>query len=290
VTIRYNTISNLVGGGWAHAVGLEGDTPGVVVFGNSISQLFAPPIDLVAVWFEDNPSFGTGQVHENNFDVTSLAYGIAVHPALTLAYPNSIVNGECNWWDDPNGPGPIAPGPSLGAKVTASVDYTPWLIAPAPGGACLGGVPSTPGKATGGGQIESDPIFSLLGDLLSLPALIPSLSNPNGQATFGFVVKCCAASGNLEYNDHAAEVRIKATSITALKITAPGKSCSGTSGSKHATFGGMADVIRPTITTNEPFTVDVDDCGEPGTTDTFGIETGSYSNGGTLIGGNIQIH
>jgi hypothetical protein len=53
----------------------------------------------------------------------------------------------------------------------------------------------------------------------------------------------------------------------------------------------MADVIRPTVTTNEPFTVDVDDCGEPGTTDTFGITTTTYSNGPSpLIGGNIQIH
>jgi len=54
----------------------------------------------------------------------------------------------------------------------------------------------------------------------------------------------------------------------------------------------MAQVTRPTGTTSESFTVEVDDCGEPGTTDTFGISTsGGYSNGpSTLIGGNIQIH
>jgi hypothetical protein len=86
-------------------------------------------------------------------------------------------------------------------------------------------------------------------------------------------------------------VRIKATSIDALSITAPGMSCPATPGSQHATLGGMADVIRPTVTTNEPFTVDVDDCGEPGTADTFAIKTTTYSNGpSTLIGGNIQIH
>jgi len=55
VTIRNNTISNLVGGGWTHAIGLEGDTPGVLVVGNDISNLVAPS-DAVAVWFEDNPS------------------------------------------------------------------------------------------------------------------------------------------------------------------------------------------------------------------------------------------
>ena len=53
----------------------------------------------------------------------------------------------------------------------------------------------------------------------------------------------------------------------------------------------FSEVIRPTGTTTEEFTVDVDDCGEPGTADTFGIKTMSYSNGpSTLIGGNIQIH
>jgi len=53
----------------------------------------------------------------------------------------------------------------------------------------------------------------------------------------------------------------------------------------------MASVIRSTGTTTEPFTVDVDDCGEPGTGDSFSIKTTTYSNGPSpLIGGNIQIH
>ena len=285
VTIQHNTISNLVGGGWVHAIGLEGDTPGVVVLGNSISNLVAPSTDAVAVWFEDNPSFATGQVHQNNLDVTIADYGIAVHPALT----GGSVDGRCNWWGDATGPGPVGPG--LGAKVGPNVIYTPWLIAPAPAGACLGGVPSTPGKVTGGGQIESDPLFSPLGELLSVPALIPSLANPGGQATFGFVVKCCDASGNLEYNDHQAGVRIKAESIDRLSISSPGTSCPSTPGSQHATFAGTATITRSTGTTTEPFTVDIDDCGEPGNADTFGIKTTTYANGPSpLLGGNIQIH
>jgi hypothetical protein len=43
----------------------------------------------------------------------------------------------------------------------------------------------------------------------------------------------------------------------------------------------------------ESLTVEVDDCGEPSSgppPDMFSIETDSYSNGGPLIGGNIQIH
>ena len=306
LVISNNTIDTLtglgvLGGGWAHAIGLEGDTLNVLVVGNDISNLFdlvPNPMfgpDAIAVFFEDNPSFGTARVNQNNFDVTPLvAYGIAVHPVLIVAFPNSIVDGTCNWWGDRNGPGPMGPG--AGAKVSSNVDFNPWLIARAPAGACVGGA-SAPAKVTGGGQIPGDdPLFSPLGDLLSVPALIPSLADPNAQATFGFVAKCCPATGNLEYNDHQADVRIKAQSIDGpvIRSQRPGDSCPTIPGSKHATIGGRATVISSTGTNTEDFTVEVDDCGEPGTADRFGIKTESYSNGwpipSTLTGGNIQIH
>jgi hypothetical protein len=147
----------------------------------------------------------------------------------------------------------------------------------------------TSGKVTGGGQIEGDPVFALNGTLLSVPALMPSLASPGSQANFGFVVQSSGTTpkGNLEYQDKPAGVRIKATSFTSLVIFAG--SCGPDS---RAEFSGMAQVTRPTGTTTESFTVRVDDCGEPGTADTFEITTsGPYSNGpSTLIGGNIQIH
>jgi hypothetical protein len=172
-----------------------------------------------------------------------------------------------------------------------NVDFDPWLHAPPSTPCPQPPPPNTPGKVTGGGQIPGDdPLFSPLGDLLSVPALVPSLSGPTSNATFGFVAKCCAPTGNLEYNDHQADVRIKAQSVSGLFISSPGTSCPATPGSKHARFTGSAAVIRSTGTTTEPFTVDVDDCGEPGNADTFGIKTTTYSNGpSTLIGGNVQI-
>jgi hypothetical protein len=56
-------------------------------------------------------------------------------------------------------------------------------------------------------------------------------------------------------------------------------------------FSGIT-FTRSAGTTSETFSAEGDDCGEPGTTDRFGITTsGGYSNGpSTLIGGNIQIH
>jgi hypothetical protein len=47
------------------------------------------------------------------------------------------------------------PGGS-GAKVSAGVNYAPWLIAPAPGGACFGGnVPTTAAQCKNGGWTTS---------------------------------------------------------------------------------------------------------------------------------------
>jgi hypothetical protein len=217
--------------------------------------------------------------HQNNFEGNT-ADGIR-HDGL------GTFNATCNWWNSASGPTNAGNPGGTGDGVSGPVNFTPWLIAPAPGGACLGGVPPTPGKVTGGGQIQGDPLFSPLGDLLSVPALIPSLSGGNSQASFGFSVRCCAPTGNLEYNDHGQGVRIKAQSISGLFIT------SGACGpNTHAAFTGKAAVIRSIGTTTEDFTVEVDDCGEPGTMDTFRIESASYSSGPpqTLVGGNIQIH
>lgn len=135
--VRDNTFSTLTGGGWAHAVGLEGDTPGVTVEGNTFSGVVdqtPTPADAMAVWFESNPSFSTAEVHNNQFNVGPAVFGIAVHPALTSAFPSALVDGECNWWGASNGPGPVATG--AGAMVSPSVDYTPWQTSP--GGACVG--------------------------------------------------------------------------------------------------------------------------------------------------------
>jgi hypothetical protein len=294
LTIVNNTIRDLTGAGWVHAIGLEGDTPNVVVRLNSITNMFSGnPNNSLAVWFErpnTNSSLTSGHVNLNNFNVNITDYGIAVDPFIA---GTGSVDGKCNWWGAPNGPGPVGSG--AGAKVTLRVVYSPWLILPAPGGPCVGGLASTPGKVTGGGQIPgTEPIFDGGGGgaLLSLPALVMSASNPNEKATFGFVARCCPESGNLEYNDHEADVRIKALSITGLFISSPGTLCPPTTpGTQHAVITGTANVYRSTGTQMESLTVEVDDCGEPGSMDTFGITTDTYANGpSVLLGGNIQIH
>ncbi len=55
--IQGNTITNLVGGDWVHAIGLEANTLGVLVTSNTINPLVSPSSDAVAVWFEVNNSY-----------------------------------------------------------------------------------------------------------------------------------------------------------------------------------------------------------------------------------------
>ena len=228
------------------------------------------------------PSSGL-EIHQNNIELFGLT-GLTVDP---LSHTGTV-NAECNWWNSPSGPLNVPNNPTgTGEEVVGDADFTPWLTARAPGGPCIGGLASTPGKVTGGGQVQGqDPLFSPIGELLSLPAII--LSPSGARANFGFVIQLAPGAsvpkGNLVYQDHDADVQIKSTSYNQLIIS------DGICGpNTHAFFSGMAKVNGVT----ETLTVEVDDCGEPSSgppPDTFDIETDTYSNGGPLIGGNIQIH
>jgi parallel beta-helix repeat protein len=286
-TVHDNSITNSTvptDGGTSVAIGVFGGVNDLTILNNDLLNGALRGIRVIN-------GLGTGfdnsdvEAHLNNivgFPKTGNGAGLWVDAGGHVG----PVNATCNWWGSPTGPTNPGNPAGTGDRVVGDAIFTPWLTGPAPTGPCSG-IPNTPGKVTGGGQIQGDPIFSSLGALLSVPALIPSVADPSAQASFGFVAQCCAASGNLEYNDKPAGVRIKVQSVTGLNLR-PGTCGLNT---QHATFTGTASVIRSTGTTTETFTVDVDDCGEPGTADTFGITTSSYSNGpSVLIGGNIQIH
>ena len=119
-------------------------------------------------------------------------------------------------------------------------------------------LPATlPGQVTGGGWI-----VAANGSLVS----------------FGFNAQSDAqiAKGNCNVIDHGSKTQIKCSSVDTLLVI-------GT----HATLFGQATVGGVTTT----YRIDVDDLGEPGTQDTFKIQTDSgYIAGGTLAGGDIQIH
>jgi hypothetical protein len=147
--VRNNTISNLTGGGWAHAIGLEASTPNASVSGNTITNISAPGADRIAVWLENtNPSFATGHANGNNLAVGTTAFGAAVDPLL----PAGPFDATCNWWGAATGPTASSNPGGTGSLVSSNVVYQPWLIASAPGGACIGGnVPHDKDQCKGNG-------------------------------------------------------------------------------------------------------------------------------------------
>ena len=249
--ILNNTINNLSSLGWVHAIGLEANTPGVVVRDNSITGLLTLSPNKVAVFFEDNPSYSTGHVNQNNFNVTSFAFGIAVASAIS---GTAAVDGTCNWWGDPSGPGPVGPG--AGAMVSPRVAFTPWLLAP--GGACRGGSPSG-GTVTGGGQI----------DVMS--------GVTSGVGSFGFSAKQATHSGHLDYMNHVSKTHLNCT-VDIVVILSPNAHLEGMCSSNSYTGR---------------FQADVQDNGNPGKgADKFTIMYGTTTDGAmeTIRSGNIEIH
>jgi hypothetical protein len=121
-------------------------------------------------------------------------------------------------------------------------------------------VTNTPGKVTGGGNIDLS----------------------SGKATFGFVVQydanATSPSGNLTFMDHSAKLSLKASSFTLLYIN-----------DNHARIIGYATVNG---VSNISFTLDVYDYGKPGKADIFTIqipEMNGYLIGGVVSGGNIRV-
>ncbi len=109
--ITDNTISNL-DGLWAHAIGLEGDTPNAVVTGNIISALTdqKTPSDAAGIRFEDNPSTDTVTVKHNDIDTTTVSLGISNDASGTADAAN-------NYW------GTSTPDST---SFLGDVTYSPW--------------------------------------------------------------------------------------------------------------------------------------------------------------------
>ena len=131
---------------------------------------------------------------------------------------------------------------------------------------------NTPGKATGGGQIDGE-------ELAELTILRGTAAG--GRANFGFNAQYeagqVAPTGHLTFIDHGSGKKVKSTSIDSFAVA-----------DNRATFTGRATVNG---TPGRMFSVEVADLGEPGDADTFRIVLDDgYGAFGVLVHGNIQVH
>jgi hypothetical protein len=114
------------GGSGDSTRGAQGDTvTGNTFTGNGFAQAGE------AIFFSSSQypgTIGSNVVHENN--ISGNAAGVVYGGSETI-------NAECNWWGSYSGPS--GDGPGSGDSVSGTtVDFTPWLTGPAPGGACNG--------------------------------------------------------------------------------------------------------------------------------------------------------
>jgi hypothetical protein len=88
-----------------------------------------------------------------------------------------------------------------------------------------------------------------------------------------------ALRGHLTYIDHGAHLRVKGTGVAEYLIE---------SDTARRSIKGAAEINGQPAGTYEVF---VEDNGEPGRADRFEVTlSNGYSAGGTLEGGNIQLH
>src|SRR6266480_3475600 len=146
------TNSTLVG---SAAIRLFDNNTNLSIMNNDLVNGLGHAIRLSDLGLVGGPSSGV-VIHENNIEFYALT-GLTVDPGAPPLVPpghTGTVNAECNWWNSSTGPtNPNNPG-GTGEEVVGDADFTPWLVAPAPGGGCAGGGPS--GKVTGGGQVPVD--------------------------------------------------------------------------------------------------------------------------------------
>ncbi|KKR31170.1 MAG: Cell wall binding repeat 2 family protein [Candidatus Gottesmanbacteria bacterium GW2011_GWC2_39_8] len=105
---------------WAHAIGLEGDTPNAIVTGNTISGIIdhKSGTDEAGVFFQDNLSGDTVTISGNKFNGGDFL-GVAIHPddVATYGYQVDATN---NYWGNAE--------PDFTSITSGDINHEPWWM------------------------------------------------------------------------------------------------------------------------------------------------------------------
>ena len=138
VTVTDNVITNTVAGSWGEGEALQfWHIDSLTVTGNTLDNnyqgIYFPGTD----WASDLSGV---EIHDNNI-TNSDQFGFRAEPENT-----GTADATDNWWGSANGPTHASNTFNVGAQgevVSDHVNFTPWLDAPAPGGASFAPVTTT---------------------------------------------------------------------------------------------------------------------------------------------------
>jgi hypothetical protein len=227
----------------------------LTVGGNSIAADFLMARALAACTNSGPTASGTSEIA--GLTINGQAVTVTGQPNQTIALPGGrvVINEQQSSADNKSADITVN---ALHVIIDGVADV---VISSAHADVACTGPPACPGGdfVTGGGWINT-----------------PSGARGNFGVAGG--IKNGAFWGHLVYIDHGTGLKVKGTGVTMYQVTGPT--------SRH--IEGTAEVNgQPGFT----YQVDVADNGEPGRNDTFalGLSNG-YKAGGTLQGGNIQLH
>lgn len=132
VSVTGNTVSGYTNPNAGEGFGIVVEGTGMTVTNNTVSandigiqvQEKNPSINTNGTDFFDrgNASAVAAVLVNNNNITNNVTFGVRAVGTTT------ITNAKLNWWNAVSGPGPVGPG--TGDKVSANVDFCPWLDGP----------------------------------------------------------------------------------------------------------------------------------------------------------------
>jgi hypothetical protein len=138
-TIHDNSITNSTGAATA-TIRIFDDVDNLTILNNDLNTGAGYGIRLT-----DNDFFSPGPNPSSNVVINFnniVAFGLDGLNVGALAHVGTV-DATCNWWNSATGPTNGGNPGGTGEEVVGDADFTPWSIAPNPGGACTGGLPTT---------------------------------------------------------------------------------------------------------------------------------------------------
>ncbi len=236
-----NTIQNVGGGGWVHAIGVEGDAPGASITNNTVSGLTASSTPAATnVYFESDASAGGTTITGNSFDLTN-ASGIQ----NTTAF---LVTAGSNYWGTPS-------TGTIGAAMVGGVTFSPYYTDSV--GGTLSVVPNVTFDATGQATSTNTPTYTFSSDVAAstFQCAVDGLATSSCSSPFTVTPGVSDGPHSLTVVATAPVTLVTGSATQTFTVDTTAPTVSSVNTTKADGTYGVGETIDFTVTFSEPVTV-----------------------------------